>query len=332
MPRTQPVKRPPSFAFSSVDAEQIGATLSSAYAPVRIHARDDAKLDMRFECHVIGGVKVSTLESSAGIVFNWERPIDGYCLTMPTSGAWHSVVGGAAYQGGPRTGMMLDVSMIEHSASPDSVAAEFLVIEAGELHAGLAALIDAPVHKRLEFRPEVDLASSSLATVRALCGAVRVGLSADAPLDHAPASAASLGQALVNLVLEQLPHNYSDALRQPAALPAPRHIRRAIEFVHAHAAEPITVSDIAEAANTSVRSLQAGFVRFRNISPAAYLRQTRLAGARADLLAEGEAVTIAQVASRWGFAHPSVFADVYRKAFGERPSETLQRAATAATR
>jgi len=326
------VKRPPSFAFSSVDAEQIGATLSSAYAPVRIRSRDDAKLDMRFECHVLGGVKVSTLESSTGIVFNWDSPLDGFCLTMPTLGAWHTVVGGATHRGGPRTGMMLDVSMIEHSASPDAMAAEFLVIESGELHAGLAALIDAPVPKRLEFRSEVDLASPAVATVRALCAAVRVGLSVDAPLDHAPASAASLRHTLVNLVLEQLPHSYSDALRQPAVLPAPRHIRRAIEFIHAHAAEPITVSDIAEAASASVRSLQAGFVRFRNISPAAYLRQTRLAGARADLLAKGEVVTIAEVASRWGFTHPSVFADVYRKAYGERPSATLQRAAKAAAR
>lgn len=325
------MKPPPSFAFSSADAEQIGATLSAAYAPVRIRSRDGAKLDMRFGCYVLGSVKVSTLESSAGIVFNWDSPLDAYCLTMPTSGAWHTVVGGTAHQGGPGTGMMLDVSMIEHSASPDAMAAEFLVIESGELHAGLAALIDAPVHKRLEFRPSVDLASSALATIRALCMAVRLGLSDDAPLDQAPASAASLRQTLVNVVLEQLPHNYADALRQPAALPAPRHIRRAIEFIHAHVAEPITVSDIAEAASTSVRTLQAGFVRFRNISPAAYLRQTRLAGARADLLAQGGAVTIAQVASRWGFTHPSVFADVYRKAYGERPSATLQRA-RAATR
>jgi len=56
-----------------------------------------------------------------------------------------------------------------------------------------------------------------------------------------------------------------------------------------------------------------------------YLRRLRLEGARVALLASDDAVTVAAVAQRWGFAHASRFAQAYRRAFGEYPSETLKR-------
>ena len=50
----------------------------------------------------------------------------------------------------------------------------------------------------------------------------------------------------------------------------------AVDFMHANMHQPLTLSEVAEATGISVRSLQYGFRRFRDITPLAYLREIRL--------------------------------------------------------
>jgi len=102
-------------------------------------------------------------------------------------------------------------------------------------------------------------------------------------------------------------------------------VRRAVDFMHAHAGEPITVTDVAAAVFISTRGLHFAFTRELGESPAQVLRRIRLDGAHADLVAAGPEATVAAVARRWGFAHLQRFAEAYRRAFGENPSQTLRR-------
>ena len=53
----------------------------------------------------------------------------------------------------------------------------------------------------------------------------------------------------------------------------------------------------------------------------------RLAAAHQDLLDADPAggASVAEIAHRWGFAHLARFAERYRQAYGEKPSETLRR-------
>ncbi len=55
--------------------------------------------------------------------------------------------------------------------------------------------------------------------------------------------------------------------QRPAGAPAPRHVKWAIDLMHEHIADPISLNDIAAAAKVSVRTLQLGFRQFRNTSP-----------------------------------------------------------------
>jgi transcriptional regulator GlxA family with amidase domain len=58
----------------------------------------------------------------------------------------------------------------------------------------------------------------------------------------------------------------------------------------------------------------------------AYLRQVRLRRARAALqAADREATTVRAIAARLGLVHMGRFAAAYREAFGETPSDTLNR-------
>ncbi|WIJ45769.1 helix-turn-helix transcriptional regulator [Curtobacterium citreum] len=97
-------------------------------------------------------------------------------------------------------------------------------------------------------------------------------------------------------------------------------------MVHSRAHEPLTVSDIARAADLSVRGLQESFQRVLERTPMEYLREVRLRRAHDDLLrSEPGTVSVADVAVRWGFTHMGRFSGEYLRRFGEYPKQTLRR-------
>ncbi|MFF2369119.1 helix-turn-helix transcriptional regulator [Agromyces sp. NPDC058110] len=106
----------------------------------------------------------------------------------------------------------------------------------------------------------------------------------------------------------------------------PRAVRRATEYVDAHAASPITVGMIADAARVPVRTLQAGFRRHLGTTPAHYVRNVRLRLVREELIqAHAGEDSVSAIARRWGFVHLGRFAAQYFAEYGEHPSQTLGR-------
>ena len=97
------------------------------------------------------------------------------------------------------------------------------------------------------------------------------------------------------------------------------------EYLEAHAADPVRMSDLAGLTGTSVRSIQAAFRAHRGYSPMDFLRNKRMELARRALLAPSPATSVTRVAYDSGFPQAAQFSVDYRKRFGERPSETLRR-------
>jgi transcriptional regulator GlxA family with amidase domain len=126
-------------------------------------------------------------------------------------------------------------------------------------------------------------------------------------------------------VLSQ-PHAYAEHLERPHAPSGPAPVKRALEFIADNADRPLTASDIAQAAGTSVRSLQRAFQERVGTSPTGYLRQVRLERVHAELTgaSRAEGATVTDVAMRWGFTHLPRFAAAYRRRYGRSPSQTLQ--------
>lgn len=106
----------------------------------------------------------------------------------------------------------------------------------------------------------------------------------------------------------------------------PAALRRAVDFIEAHAGEDVTLDEIARAARIGPRALQLAFNRHRGGSPMAYLRQVRLLRAHRDLEAADptRGDTVAAIAAQWGFANPGRFATMYRETYGISPSRTLR--------
>ncbi|MEV0251750.1 AraC family transcriptional regulator [Nocardia sp. NPDC050712] len=104
-------------------------------------------------------------------------------------------------------------------------------------------------------------------------------------------------------------------------------VQRAVDYIHANPARPITVSELATHAGTSVRALQNAFRLHHDMTPLEYLRRVRLDRARNDLLAAepSDGYTVAVVAARWGFTHPGRFSQLYKQTFGHSPKRELRR-------
>lgn len=154
----------------------------------------------------------------------------------------------------------------------------------------------------------------------------------EGPLLDYPLLAAQFEDTLMTSLLSTLSHNQGSLLHAPLSV-APHFVRRAEDFMEHHAHEPLSAGDIALYAGVSTRSLFAGFRKYRDTTPMAYLRTLRLEKVHAELnspSSSSEGVT--RIALRWGFSHLGQFSAAYRHRYGETPSLTLQRASGPASR
>ena len=106
----------------------------------------------------------------------------------------------------------------------------------------------------------------------------------------------------------------------------PKTLQQAVAYMHAGAARPLSLPQIARVAGVSPRALQASFLRHHGCTPISYLRQIRLERVHRDLQAAepGTGETVTGIARRWGFAHPGRFAAAYAERYGTNPSTTLR--------
>jgi AraC-like DNA-binding protein len=201
-----------------------------------------------------------------------------------------------------------------------------LRIPRSRLESHLADLVDHPVREKIDFDFGFDLTTprgrSLLSAVEYMAREMeRPGGIADMPLAR---------EQLETFVLTQLvlaaPHPYVDELLRPADAAPPSRLKPVIDYMEMNADEPLTPQELARVGCMSVRTLHATFQQELGMSSMAYLRQIRLDHVRTELMhARRDPVRVTDIALRWGFLHPSRFAQQYRQRFGELPSDTLRR-------
>ncbi len=93
-------------------------------------------------------------------------------------------------------------------------------------------------------------------------------------------------------------------------------IARALETIHSHLGQPLSVKALAQDANMSLRTFERNFSRDVGMTPHRYQKQWRLAASRAYLL-EGNTVT--ETALQCGFADAAHYIAEFRKTYGVTP-------------
>jgi AraC-like DNA-binding protein len=174
----------------------------------------------------------------------------------------------------------------------------------------------------LKFRPAFDLDQPAGREWRQLLDFVVRVVENGGTFAHDPISG-DLEDLLLSALLTTQPHNHVHELEQRGD-PAPFYVLRAEREMRGRLGRPFTMTELADAAGVSERTLYEGFRRFRATTPMRRLAMLRLEAARGLLRNAEPGTTVARVAAQMGFLQFGRFAGVYRAAFGERPSETLR--------
>ncbi|MBN8987539.1 MAG: AraC family transcriptional regulator [Rhizobiales bacterium] len=143
----------------------------------------------------------------------------------------------------------------------------------------------------------------------------------------APVAAAELREALLGALLHGQRHTRSEAMQVFGghAETLPRPLQRARDCLHAHAAEPLDLAQLAEVTGIGIRALQLGFRRHFGTSISQMLLEIRLAHLNARLGNARPGEHVIDIAFELGFTHLSRMARAYSRKFGETPSATLRR-------
>jgi len=249
-----------------------------------------------------------------------------YCVSLMERGTSRLMLPGShePVVGDEETGLIIsDEPGIRFATGDDSVRFN-LWVPPRRLRERLEILLDGQNVKSFGFQPAFDQRHGPGATIRNMLAFLFAELGRSDSLLANQIARRTFEDNLALCLLLGLPHSHTARLQQQKGAAAPRHVRRAEEFMRANADIPLTIAEIAQAAGCSVRALQMAFDRFRGMTPMAALRRIRLAEARSEILNDGRTESIARIAARHGFSTPSRFAQLYRRTHGVYPSKALR--------
>lgn len=190
-------------------------------------------------------------------------------------------------------------------------------VSRGLLLRRLAARLQAPLASDVRFEAEV---SSDLPGVQELSRFVLRLLEPDNQeiLSQSLEASESMSKAIIDMVLDIFPSNYTPVSSRGRPSPYPHYIRRCLNFIaKVEDISQVNVDVMARHAGVSKRALQYGFQSFLACTPHAYLRMERLNRARKALLEERAG--LAEIALRHGYSNPARFSREFEERFGVRP-------------
>jgi len=121
--------------------------------------------------------------------------------------------------------------------------------------------------------------------------------------------------------------NSYDRLRNSGGTAARRAVvERAEAYIRAHFDGPVPISRLCHVTGVSERGLRNAFYGVHGMGPKRWMLTERLMHTQVALRASQSATTVTAVATDFGFYQLGRFAAIYKKTFGEAPSETLHAA------
>jgi AraC-like DNA-binding protein len=309
------------------DLDQAHEYIDKVFTPHRLVLRETAALgfDLRYAesprltvGHLTYGAQVTVDVPPTEDCYHMTLPVRGFCEVSQRR-EWAKVrVGKSAALLSPDEPLLV-------RWEPDSV--EYIVkVSKASLEAHLARLAGRPLDRPVRFALGFDLDTGGGQALAASIPFIWAELAREGGISTMPLAREHLEYAVLTQMLMVIPHNYSDVLADSGQPPRRRRLQDVLDFIDAHPEQTLTTPHLAELAGVTDRALQLAFQKEVGTSPAAYVRGVRLDRVHAELSSAAGHATVTEVAARWGFLHPSRFAQQYRERFGTLPSETSARA------
>ena len=246
-------------------------------------------------------------------------------LIVTTSGSGEAIHRQDRYEMTQASGFMRNMTHA-HVSTLQDISALALTVSAQRLRQHLHVLLGVELPERgLVFEGNFDMTTLTAEHLRNTMSYAAQAL--DGPLRDLsnPLQLQGLSDLLLTTMLCAVPHSCSDLVNgRPSGKIVPYYVKRARDYIHAHAAEPISLEVLVAYAGCSYRTLQLAFRDTYGISPMTYLRTVRLARAHEELRLGDGTLTVRDIAMKWGFSHMGWFSKCYLEQFGVLPSQTLR--------
>ena len=328
-PRVRPRGIPPALeaheVYSTLDpgrAAQLGRDLLGAH---HITPGDPAAFHAIYHAVLFRDVTLGYLDFGTTFSLDVEELTESLLVILPTDGTCRVNNVGNTTTATPVNAVVPEPSSPMTLHGNAQTALVFIRIETQALETHLSRLLGHGLDKPLVFDLSFDLSSPTASRWNFAVQMLHAELFDKGSLLHQGVGIGPLEDFVMSALFYTHGSTYSDQLTEPA-----RHQRRSVrssqDYIERNLQRPITVSDVAGAAEVSVRSLQNFCREDLGQTPTAYIRNLRLERARADLTdaTRGSGVSVTEVATKWGFNHQGRFATGYRARFGETPSQTLR--------
>jgi AraC-like DNA-binding protein len=264
--------------------------------------------------HVGPAVKVLpiTLESS-------------YLVHIPVHGKTEFDIGGKTFIAESERAAVMSPGLRLTSHWHRGCSALLISIDRPLLEFHLESFLGAVPRSPVVFEPILDMNSGGGQTWKQLWNYLLMELN----MQRFDPGSAKWGRDAVALIIDALllnaHHTCSEVLIDYNRRNLPHYLRRAENFMYAHAGDPMRLEQVASHAGVSLRTLRKAFVKYRGVPPVRALLHLRLDAVNRDLSQSNGIGSVTEFASRWGFRELGRFAVKYRKRFNETPSQTLRR-------
>ena len=314
------------FGQLLIDSVEVATLHFGSYdADIEIASGHNGILHYQKTVCILGKSFVSLTISHSGWGYRTKNEMDGFLITIPHVGefTWRTPMGN--HKASPGNVALADQREVSGSEYAAGINYTSIYIDQTDMFKCLSILLGAPPKTRVYFNKP----SSKSWEKKFIIGLVNT------ILDYASNSsgtlskvAGSLKESLVGFILYNFSNNYSRILHSntDVPVPTPYEIKVAAEYMASSTDPELTVGEVAVMAGISVRSLQTGFKRYKNMTPIEFLRSARLHKSK-ELLSKAEAAVGPQDAAyQVGFLNYQVFCKYYMQAFGEHPNSTFQKA------
>ena len=314
------------FKVVEADVDQLREHYAKTLKPVRVSSLNKGGSISVEDLHFsTGEFDIWSGVCRSGMEVSFSEPPDAFAIYLPLAGAMELDARGRQFVSTPGKLIATDLSQTRLLRLHSERSHIGIAFSCKAVTRQLSEMLDMPVIHDLDLFAECDVHSGAGAKLAAFGQFLWDNLANGPPDNISAHSTEYFFRTIMVAMLESVPHRYSSLLERPVSPAMPRQVKRAIDYMIANMASAINVEGIAQASGVSVRSLQLAFQQFKDTTPLNYLRQLRLESVRRELVAgKRDRISISDVARNWGFTHIGRFSALYREAFGEMPTETLQ--------
>jgi len=327
-PQRQLLDAYPVVRSRSIDdaSERVGRLFSQHRLELCGRRRD---LDVQHNQVALGEVSINVLRYGADVMIDPGERGDFYLVQLPLSGSAELDSGGQCVQVNPAVLSVLQPHTRSRMVWTGDCSMLLVQVPRAlvERRAALAGWVERPRFALSRSRRDPDVAAWWHAVLDLTRNLDRFGQQ----WLQRPAAAAAMSEFLLSAFTAMLcePGSAEETkAARPAGAEDVRSLRRAKDYVHAHAERALSLPEIARHACVSPRTLEAVFKRHGEISPIAYARRHRLNAVHQALQRAGQdglPASVTELALAYGFVHMGRFAAHYRALFGCSPSHTLRR-------